>query len=103
MAKARQMANLTQRLRAAAAAQNWRALEQADRDLATWLELPAQAGALSDTERASLQNLERAHQQARAQCAAASDELAQRLSDLRTHKDGWLAYALNSDLNDATA
>ncbi len=90
MAKARQMAGLAQRLRAAAAAQDWLALDQADRDLAGWLALPVQAGALSDTERAALQNLERAHQQARAQCVAASDELAQRLSR-PAHQQGRLA------------
>lgn len=101
MAETQLMAGLAQRLRATAAARDWHALGQADRDLAAWLACSGHAAAMSASERAALQDLQQAHQRAQDQCAAASDELAQRLSDLRCHKDGWLAYTLNSDMNDA--
>lgn len=101
MDKAQQMAGFALHLHKAAATQDWQALGQIDHALATWIAQPAQSSALSPVERAALKELQRAHQQARLQCAAAGDELAQRLSELRANKDGWLAYALNSDMNEA--
>ena len=60
--------------------------------------VPSQARAvLGDRLSAAL---EQAHRQALAQCANACEQLIQRMGELQANKDGWLAYALHSDLND---
>ena len=100
MARAIQMIQLTQRLRAAAAAQNWSALEAADQELAALLARAASSPVLTPAERTALPALEQAHRQALAQCANACEQLIQRMGELQANKDGWLAYALHSDLND---
>lgn len=103
MARATQMIQLTQRLRNAAAAQNWSALETTDQELAALLACAAaSAPVLTPAERSALRALEQAHRQAMAQCAQACEELAQRMGELQANKDGWMAYALHSDLDDTS-
>lgn len=103
MARSAQMAVLAQRLRGAAADQDWAALADADRDLARFLAPVAGRAVPAPTpaERAAMQALRLAHQQARALCAEAGEQLARRMADMQSNKDGWLAYALHSDTNES--
>lgn len=101
-ARALQMVRLAQRLRTAAGAGDWQAVAAADRELATLLaQLRAGGAALPPGEEAVLGDLDLAHQEARMRCASAADQLAARMAELQAHKDGWLAYAMNSDTPDA--
>ncbi|MDB5847354.1 MAG: hypothetical protein JWP29_1106 [Rhodoferax sp.] len=86
----------TTRLHAAAAAQDWAALDATDRELAEMLPILAVQGPWSTEERAALLGLDLAHRQARARCATACDALQEQMNKVGTQKDGWLAYALNS-------
>jgi hypothetical protein len=95
------MAGLAQRLRDAAAGQDWAALAEADRDLARFLAIAAAQGLPAPAERTALQALRLAHGQARTLCAEAGEQLARRMADMQTSKDGWLAYALHSDPNES--
>jgi hypothetical protein len=89
------------RLHAASAAQDWLALDAADRELADLLPVLAARGDWTTAERAALHALDLAHRQARLRCAQACDALQQRLNDVQAHKDGWLAYALSSSSEEA--
>lgn len=104
MAKAAHMDRLAQRLHDAAATGDWQALAAADQELAALLSrmaTPAALATLTPAERTALQSLDQAHRQARGHCTAAGERLAQTMADLQANKDGWLAYALNSDLNES--
>lgn len=99
---------LADRLGQATAERNWGALAALDRELAELLaqlqaELTARGGALGTDERAALGLLRHAHQQARARCAEATEQLGTRLAEMQQNKDGWLAYAASSDWNGSDA
>jgi len=100
MVKPKQIQHLAQRLRGASEAQDWAALAVIDQELAQWLR---QAAPLTEAERLALKPLADAHEQARAACAAAAETLARRIEALQAGKDGWLAYALHSESDDANA
>jgi len=100
MVKPKQIQHLAQRLRGASEAQDWAALAVIDQELAQWLR---QAAPLTGAERLALKPLAHAHEQARAACAAAAETLARRIEALQAGKDGWLAYALHSESDDANA
>lgn len=96
MARLLRITGWSARLQAASAAQDWLALDNTDRELADMLPTLAARADWSPAERAALHELALSHQQARLRCAQACDALQQRLNDVQAHKDGWLAYALNS-------
>ena len=100
MVKPKQIQHLAQRLRGASEAQDWAALAVIDQEFAQWLR---QAAPLTEAERLALKPLAHAHEQARAACAAAAETLARRIEALQAGKDGWLAYALHSESDDANA
>lgn len=100
MARTAQFARLAQRLRDASAGRDWRALAVVDDELAALLaQLPA-GTPLTLPERAALADLQAAHRQARAQCASVTNQLSDRMAAMQANRDGWLAYALNSDLSE---
>jgi hypothetical protein len=82
---------LRERLDAAVAADDWVALEALDREIAACLP----AAAASGVAPAVCEALRRAHRQARAHCRQAAARLGERLAELGTHREGWLAYALS--------
>ncbi len=85
----------------AARAQDWAALGVADQTLAEQLPQLAAQGDWSTAERAVLHSLAQAHSAARNAAAAAGDALAERLAQLQSGRDGWLAYAMNES-NEST-
>lgn len=96
------LAQLSAHLLQAAKVQHWDALEQADQAVAAQLPALAAQGPWSDAERAALQALIQAHDAARRAAAAAGSALAERIAQLQSGRDGWLAYALHSQESEST-
>lgn len=84
-------------LAAAGAARDWARLDAAARALAPQLAALAASGPWSAAEGAALAQLRAGHDQAAAACAGAVEALATRLEEMRTNKEGWIAYALGSE------
>lgn len=91
------LAQLATHLLQAAKTQNWDALEAADQQLAAQLPPLAAQGAWSAAERLALQGLRQAHEVAQNAAFAAGESLAERLTQLQSGRDGWIAYALHSE------
>lgn len=103
MARTLQLSHFTQRLKEAALARDWHALAAADHEIAQALPGLALLGEWTLTELRAFEALRAAHEQARAQCAAAAESLNEQMADLRALKDGWLAYAMHAELQDPKA
>ncbi|RJF96701.1 hypothetical protein D3870_20035 [Noviherbaspirillum cavernae] len=103
MSKQKQLAHmskLTHRLHAAADAGDWQATAAADRELAAALPVLAAQGEWTPDERAALEKLRVAHQQAQEHCARELVRVGKHLGDMQEHKEGWIAYALSSNLEE---
>ena len=94
MPRGLQLAQMATRLLGAARARDWAALETIDRELSQQLPRLAAQGPWSAAERATLQTLSQAHGAALQACSTASAALAEHIAQLRSGRDGWLAYAL---------
>jgi len=92
-----QLLRMGDALRAAAAAADWALLGTHVNALAPQLRTLAARGPWNAAERQALQRLRAAHDAAFEATAVASGELAARLEQLRTNKEGWAAYAMHSD------
>jgi hypothetical protein len=96
------MLRMADALRAAAAGADWARLDEQARALAPQLRALAERGPWNAAERGALLRLREAHDDAARAAAAATDALAQKLEELRTNKDGWIAYAMLSETETAT-
>jgi hypothetical protein len=83
-------------LRSAADGAAWEQLAQMTRTLAPQLDALAAGAPLSRSERAALVCLREAHDHAAEAVAAAAAALKTRMDDMRTNKDGWMAYAMDN-------
>jgi len=93
---ASQVSQLAQQLTATVQAGDWDALRALDTAMVALLSRP-RTSPWNGRESAALQELRSAHQNAREHCAMAVEDMTQRLSQMRQNKDGWIAYAINSD------
>ncbi|HLS81605.1 MAG TPA: hypothetical protein VK025_09415 [Steroidobacter sp.] len=91
------MAQLTVQLSNAAGVGDWRALKTLDGEVAALLGGLGAADALTDEQRAAIEKLRRAHQQAYQRCVREVEDMSVRLAQLREHRNGWIAYAMNDD------
>lgn len=87
---------LAQQLSAATAAADWAALAALNTLIASTLPTLAAQGAWTPAERAALAALRDLHLAAVAKVNGATAELGQHLQDMSNHREGWLAYALDS-------
>jgi hypothetical protein len=87
---------LARQVGAAGAAQDWDALAQLNGVMATTLAAMLAQGPLPPAERAALGTLRQAHLQAVHVAGLASAELAQKMNELQTNKEGWMAYAMSN-------
>lgn len=78
----------------AAARADWELLGRAVRELGPRLQRLAATGDWSAPERAALARLRGAHEDAARQAAAAAGRLQAQLEQMRSNKEGWMAYAL---------
>lgn len=89
---------LGRKLQAATARQDWPALDLLDKELAQHLgSLPPQA-TWSDDQRAALLALRQAHLQAFQACSNEKQRLGLQLGEIQSKQEGWVAYALESDM-----
>lgn len=91
---------LAQKMSAATASEDWKTLAAINTLMTSTLPAMAAQGKWTPAERAALTVLRQLHQQAAARCDQAAAGMDQHLSAMRTHKEGWLAYALNSEYAD---
>lgn len=92
-----ELRSLAQRLQAAGEAGEWRALAVIDRELAARWETFVAHGAWTASEQQALAVLHQAHTEAAALCGREVQRLQERLSSLRSNKEGWMAYAMGSE------
>jgi hypothetical protein len=85
------LGRLADDLAAAAAAGDWQAVAAADAAIAAALAAPHDANGLAA--------LRAAHAIALRQCGAATDAAAAQLATMQAGRDGWIAYALDSNSN----
>lgn len=81
-------------LRSAADGAAWEQVAQMTLALAPQLEALSAGGPLSGAERAAMLRLREAHDHAYDAVAAAARSLKQRMDDMRSNKEGWIAYAM---------
>ncbi|MRW82473.1 hypothetical protein GJ698_00010 [Pseudoduganella sp. FT26W] len=97
MDRQRTLLQLTQKMSAAIAAQDWQALTAINTLLGTALPQMAAQGKWNSAEWAALAALRQMHEEAVKRCNLATDELAQKLQQMQANQEGWLAYALESE------
>ena len=97
MDRQRTLLNLGQKMQAATEAEDWTRLAAINTLLATALPTMAAQGAWDSAERAALSALHRLHLEAARRCELASAEVARKLADLQVNKEGWFAYARDSE------
>ncbi|KQP37177.1 hypothetical protein [Pseudorhodoferax sp. Leaf274] len=97
MSRQQQLAQLAAQVLGAARAQDWQAVQQADRELARDLPRLAAQGPWTGAELEALERLGTAHAMARGLCRDASEALEQHIAQMREGRDGWLAYALQDN------
>ncbi|OBV40920.1 hypothetical protein [Janthinobacterium psychrotolerans] len=85
-------------LQDAAGQQDWAALDVLDRRLARQLALLSVQGGLDANEQATLRTLRAAHARAFQLCSDEKHRLGQQLGDIHSRQEGWVAYALESDM-----
>jgi hypothetical protein len=98
-----QLDRMAEALRSSAAMADWALLGEHVRTLAPQLRALAARGPWTPAERQAGTRLRTAHDAAFAAAAAASSELAAKLQQLNSNKDGWLAYAMHSDTEPGTS
>jgi hypothetical protein len=91
------LAQLAARRLHAAKDQDWDALELADSQVAERLPVWAAQAPWTEAESRALHSLRLAHDAALGAAVAASQALNERIEQLQTGRDGWLAYALHSE------
>jgi len=89
--------HMAQRLSAATAASDWPELAAINTLMNASLPTLAAQGTWSAAERAALAALRELHRAAVARVDGATSEMGQHVEDLKNNREGWLAYALDSD------
>ena len=92
-----ELLQLGRRLAAATAASDWDALAEVNTSMASSLPAMAAQGKWTPAEKAALAALRQLHREAVQKTESASTELGKHLQDITTHKEGWLAYALDNE------
>jgi hypothetical protein len=98
-----QLLRMGEAFRAAAAGADWDQLGEQARTLAPRLQALAARGPWSAAERGALQRLRTEYVDAASAVAESAQVLASRLEELRTNKEGWIAYAMHSETENGTS
>jgi len=85
-------------IQAAASLQDWPALAMLDRKLARYLTALKEKGALSASEQQALSAVRKIHAQATIVVANEKQRLGYELGQAHSNQEGWVAYALESDM-----
>ncbi|MET0268715.1 MAG: hypothetical protein ABW202_24255 [Duganella sp.] len=98
MDRQRTLLSLAQKMNAATAAEDWKMLAALNTLIASTLPQMAAQGAWSSAEQAALSALHRMHQEAARRCDLATIDIGRKINDMQANKEGWMAYALDSEL-----
>lgn len=90
-------AKLAQQLTRASANHDWAELGEVDADMAAVLPRILALGPLTQVESRALERLRAAHGAALESCAREAARIDAKLMAMREHREGWMAYALDSD------
>ena len=88
---------LAQKISTASATDDWQALAAADCMMASSLPAMATQGQWTSSEHAALVKLRNIHSAAYNHCTQVAVRLDEHLSGIQANKEGWIAYALNSE------
>lgn len=102
MDKRQSFLDLATRLRHETQAADWAALARTDQQLAALLARLPSEPALSAPEQAAYHALRLAHEAARTACAQAHAQAHERLQALCDQRTGWTAYALSTEMQEAS-
>lgn len=97
MDRQRTLLQMAQKMSAAIASQDWKTLAAINTLMSSTLPQMAAQGAWSGNEWAALSALRLLHEEAVRACDAATEDLGRRLYEMQANKEGWLAYALDSE------
>jgi hypothetical protein len=103
MDRQKQLLDMARRMSGAVAASNWAELAALNTMMSASLPAMAAQGRWTAAEKAALIALRQQHRLAVQHAAAASTELGRQLAHMKTHKAGWIAYALDNELADNEA
>lgn len=98
-----QVMDMTSRLAQATRVRDWQGMHVIDRELAALLTAVRADQRWSPELHQAMTALRSAHLEAMLQCAMASEEMATHLTTTLSNKEGWMAYAANSDWNGSQA
>ncbi|MEV4777961.1 hypothetical protein MRBLMU1_000470 [Burkholderia sp. LMU1-1-1.1] len=91
------LVQMAKKMNAAIAAEDWKLLAAMNTLVEATLPQMAAQGKWSGAERAALSALHEMHQEAVRRCDLATEDLGRRLNEMQANKEGWLAYALDSE------
>ncbi len=97
MDRQQQLLRIAQRLSAASAAADWNTVRDLNTLMASSLPAMAAQGKWTPAERAALAALRQQQHDALQRVQSASTDLGKQLEHMRTHQEGWLAYALENE------
>ena len=100
MDRQRTLLALAPKMNAAIAADDWKMLAAINTLMSTTLPAMAEQGRWTPAERAALGALRQLHEQAMVRCEQSAGALSAHLHSMRANKEGWLAYALDSNFTD---
>ena len=98
MDRQRSLLQMAQKMSAATSAEDWKLLAALNTLMASTLPQMAAQGPWSGAERAALSALRDMHGVAAHRCDLATRDLGRRLNEMQANKEGWLAYAIDSEL-----
>lgn len=97
MDRQRTLLQMAQKMSAAIASEDWKMLAAINTLMGTVLPQMSAQGEWSGPERAALSALRQMHEQAVKLCNQATDELGLRLQEMQANREGFLAYAIESE------
>lgn len=97
MDRQRTLLQMTQKMSAAIASEDWKTLAAINTLMATALPQMAAQGKWTSPELAALAALRQMHEQAVKRCKFATDELGSRLREMQSSREGFIAYALENE------
>lgn len=98
MDRQRTLLQMAQKMSAAIASEDWKTLAAINTLMATALPQMAAQGPWTSAELAAASALRQMHEQAVKRCNQAAGELGQRLQEMQSNREGFLAYALDSEI-----
>jgi hypothetical protein len=97
MDRQRTLLQMAQKMSAAIASEDWKMLAAINTLMATALPQMAAQGKWTSPELAALSALRQMHDEAVKRCNQATDDLGRRLQEMQANREGYLAYALDSE------